>query len=131
MPATIVTQKSPSAVRSELKRLGFWHATGLPWIDAIHDEEGQIQAHHQHIGHWGCDGKWTVAVLTNGEVWLAKNGEPNEECKKFLRKACPNGRGADIPFVDRRLIDPDHVAERVFDPYSFCDGYADPDPKPI
>lgn len=127
---TVKTAKSPNEVRRELKRLGFFHATGLPWIEAEHDEEGHIQAYHQHLGCWGSNNRWTVAVLSNGEVWMLK-GEPNNEHKKLLRKICSKGRGASTPCGEAQIIDAEHIADRVRDPYSFCNGYADPEPHPI
>jgi len=128
---TATTARSPSRVRAELKRMGFFHATGLPWIEAEEDREGHIQARKQDYGYWGSDGRWIVAVLTNGEIWFCKTDSPSDECKKFLKQFCPKGRGAHIPCTNRRILDADHVAERIFDPYSFCGGYANPEPKPI
>jgi len=128
MPNTVSTVRSPNEVRRELKRLGFFHATGLPWIEAVHDEEGEIQASRQHFGYWGSDDRWTVAVLKNGEVWLLK-GEIDNETKVLLHKICPHGRGASVPCGDGKIIDADHVADRVRDPYSYCNGYADPTPR--
>lgn len=142
MSAMVTAAKSPKEVRRELKRLGFFHATGLPWLEAINDEEGQIQASRIGLGYWGFNSKWTAVVLVNGEVWLLK-GEPSEECHNYLTripplKSLPNGHrpvnlATIVPFFedDHRIIDADHVADRVRDPYSCCNGYADPDPRPI
>lgn len=128
-------QKSPSNVRSELKRLGFFHATGLLWVEVTHDEEGEIQASHDDLGRWGHIGDWTFAVLENGEVWFVF-GEADREIRDLLsnRKICPRGRGARNPFgndhidVTHILLYADHVASRIRDPYSAH--YVDPTPRP-
>jgi hypothetical protein len=132
MVITVKTPRSSKKERAELKRLGFFHATGLPWI-TVHEEEetGNIQANKQHLGCWGFDGQWAVAVLKNGEVWLRKNCELPDEHRKVLNQLCPHGRSAPIPSTNHRIIAADNVAERVSDPNSFCDGYADPEPKPV
>jgi len=130
MPVKAIS-RSPSRVRAELKRFGFFHATGLPWIEAMHEEEGQIQAPVNELGSWGHDDKWTIVILKNGEVWLCKNnGEVPDEFRIFIREICPRGRGAIISCRDGRILCAEHVAERFFNPYAFCNGHADPVPKP-
>ncbi|MCX6721457.1 MAG: hypothetical protein NT026_02555 [Candidatus Staskawiczbacteria bacterium] len=128
MPTTTVTTaRTAKEKRAELKRLGFFHVTGLTWIDALQDEEGEIQAPSHQLCHWGNNAKWTVAVLENGEVWLMY-GEPDDEIWAILRKLCPRGRGAFVPCDDDRTIYPEHAAARFRDPY--YSGHADPTPRP-
>lgn len=127
MPTIRATARAPVQVRRELKRVGFWHATGLTWLEVINDEQGEIQALRQYLGHWGYDGKWTIAVLKNGEVWLLY-GEPDNEVRALLHRVCPKGRSALIICPDGWIIDPEHMAARFRDPYSNI--FADPSPRP-
>lgn len=117
--------------RSELKRIGFFHATGLVIFNGQTDEEFPIQARRRELGCWGYNDYWIVAVLEDGEIWLRASTEsPDDEIRNVLRRLCPKGRGASVPFSTHEIISFYQLALRIANPHDNCDNCADPTPIP-
>ncbi|MDP2741220.1 MAG: hypothetical protein Q8O66_00840 [bacterium] len=117
--------------RNELKRIGFFHATGLIAFNGQTDEECTLQAHRHELGSWGCNNHWVIVVLENGEIWLrAYAGKPDNEIRSVLRRLCPKGQGASIPFSAHEIISYYQIALRIGNPHDNCSGCADPTPRP-
>jgi len=118
--------------RNELKRIGFFHATGLIPFSAESDKGcSPLQAHRHELGCWGYNNYWIIVVLEDGEIWLrAYTGKPDNETRNILRRLCPRGQGASVPFSTHEIIYHYHVALRIANPHDNCDGCADPTPRP-
>lgn len=118
-------------MRNELKKIGFFHATGLPIFNAQHDDEYHtIQANYNELGSWGSDGHWIIVVLENGEVWLRAYTEKQPIDRNILRRLCPKGRRAVIPFSSLDIIYFYYIALRMANPRDNCEGSANPIPQP-
>lgn len=117
--------------RNELKRIGFFHATGLIVFNGQTDEEYTLQARRHELGCWGYNNHWIIVILEDGEIWLrAYMGKPDSEVRNILRRLCPKGQGASVPFSTHEIISHYQIALRIGNPHDDCDGCANPTPRP-
>lgn len=119
-------------IRNELKKMGFFHATGLPVFNAQNDDNEYytIQASCDELGSWGCNGVWIIAILETGEVWLRACAKEPLADRNVLKRLCPKGRRAQVPFSALDIIHFYFIALRLANPYDNCDGRANPIPQP-
>lgn len=113
------TELSRDEIRRLLQRTGFVHITGLPYRDlALKDDnglpvEGLVQPARGECGRWDQNNGKTVAVTTEGEVWLSAAMAYDVP---GLETICPRGIGAFVPMSNTDVVDAHCLLQRVRDP---------------
>ncbi len=111
-----------------LREIGSFHATGLPWHCSATCESGIFEPNSNDLGKWFFDGHWNILVLPEdegGETWL-KYGEPNMETTMLFTKLCPGRKMAFSPYPVAFEVSGMAVAARIAN--SHDDKFGDPIP---
>lgn len=110
------------SVFKQLQGLGFIHVTGLPTADPTNgnrfDGNRPIFTSKKDWGKTGRNHDFTVAVTTEGHVWVRVVGENllDHSVQNLLKVVCPNGGGCLVPCSSFQMPVPMHLMQRCADP---------------
>lgn len=111
-----------------LQKAGCIHVTGLRIYDGLMPRD-VIQAHKEELGKYNIREGIMALITEDGEVWLCDSSS-FDEIKIVIKQYAPNGLGTFAPpcsYGEQMSIH--QWLKRIADPFSNCNGTADPVPK--
>ena len=107
-----------------LHEFGFVHVTGL--VLRFFEPLGAKvigNAEEKLRGHWNVSNGMLVAVMENGEIWIASEEIYDNDFlysrTRILSKVCPKGVNNEITWERQTFFVPQSFLVRVADPYKF------------